>query len=142
MKKKKLSQKKPLKYKSKYEETFGNNLTKQGLEFKYEKKSIEYVVKHKYKLDFDVEDGILLIETKGYFKAADRNKHLEIKKQYPNLDIRFLFMHDNRIHKNSLTRYSDWCKKHGFKYAISPLGIIPKEWIKELQQQKEKSKNA
>jgi len=118
------------KYKSKFEETIANTLTKQGIGFTYEKKKIKYTTEHTYSLDFELENGIL-VESKGYFKASDRSKHLEMKKQNPGLDIRFLFMHDNRIHKNSDTRYSDWCIKHGFTYAISPFGIIPKEWLNE-----------
>lgn len=132
--KKKTTPKKPTKYKSKFEETFGKNLEKQGLTFTYEKVKIKYVTEHTYSLDFSIENGILLVETKGYFKAADRNKHLEIKKQHPSIDIRFIFMNDAKIHKNSSTRYSDWCTRHGFKYAISPMGICPADWVAEIKQ--------
>lgn len=133
MNKKTRTPKKP-KYKSKFEQTFGKNLENQGIAFDYEKFKVKYVTEHTYSLDFSIENGILLVETKGYFKAADRTKHLEIKKQHPNIDIRFIFMADSKIHKNSPTRYSDWCTRHGFKYAISPLGLCPKEWIDEIKQ--------
>lgn len=133
MNKKTRTPKKP-KYKSKFEELFGNTLERQGISFDYEKVKLKYVTEHTYNLDFSLENGILLIETKGYFKAQDRNKHLQIKKQNPDVDIRFVFMNDGKIHKNSPTRYSDWCERHGFKYTISPMGLIPKEWVEELKQ--------
>jgi hypothetical protein len=53
--------------------------------------------------------------------------------QNPDLDIRFLFMRDNKISKNSKTRYSDWCKKRGIKYAVSEHGHIPDEWLAEAR---------
>ncbi len=57
----------------------------------------------------------------------DRTKHLLIKQQHPDKDIRFLFKVDNKINKASETRYSDWCEKHGFLYAF---GEVPEEWLK------------
>ena len=118
MKQPKAAKSKKPKYKSRFEEVFGSSLTRQNIPFNYESKKVKYVKEHTYNLDFDIDDSCLLIETKGYFKASDRAKHLDIKKQHPHLDIRFIFMHDNKIHKMSNTRYSDWCKKHGFKYRF------------------------
>lgn len=70
----------------------------------------------------------LIIETKGRFVTADRQKHLLIKKQHPDLDIRFLFQNSRaRISKTSKTTYADWCRKHGFIYADK---VIPEEWLK------------
>lgn len=46
-------------------------------------------------------DNGILIEIKGYFTATDRKKHLLVKEQNPELDIRFVFGNSkNRIHKN------------------------------------------
>jgi hypothetical protein len=78
-------------------------------------------------LDFELPNGII-IEVKGWFKPADRTKHLSIKKQHPDLDIRFLFDNANkRLSKTSRTTYAQWCQKHGFKYAEK---TIPKEWTR------------
>ncbi len=120
------------KYKSRFEEVFGSALGRLGISFEYEKKKIKYLKEHTYILDFELENSIL-IETKGYFKASDRTKHLDVKKQNPDLDIRFVFMADNRLHKLRKTKYSDWCIKHGFKYCISKEGFIPKEWLDEIK---------
>ncbi len=50
---------------------------------------------------------------------------LRVKKQYPHLDIRFVFMSDSKISTGG--RCSDWCKKHGFPYHI---GVdIPDDWL-------------
>jgi hypothetical protein len=70
-----------------------------------------------------------MIETKGYFTAADRAKHLAIKKQMPKIEIRFVFMNaKNKLNKNSSTTYADWCDRHGFKWAE---GSVPDSWLME-----------
>lgn len=70
----------------------------------------------------------LIIETKGRFVTADRLKHIEIKKQRPDLDIRFVFSNSRqRISKTSRTTYASWCEKHGFLYADKE---IPASWLK------------
>lgn len=98
--------------------------------FKYEEHKIKYQKKvSTYTPDILLENGIF-IEVKGYFDAEDRAKHLLIKEQHPDLDIRFLFQTSSKkIHKSSSTTYSTWCDKHGFKYAERE---IPLEWLREL----------
>lgn len=81
-----------------------------------------------YTPDFILPNGII-VETKGRFVTADRQKHLLIKAQHPELDIRFVFSNSrSRISKLSATTYGMWCDKNGFKYADK---LIPKEWLKE-----------
>lgn len=83
---------------------------------------------HTYTPDFILPNGII-IEAKGLFETADRKKHLLIKKQYPHLDIRFVFQNPkNTLYKGSKTTYADWCKKYGYKYATK---LIPAEWFNE-----------
>jgi len=72
-----------------------------------------------------LENGVI-IETKGRFTAADRRKMDAIKEHHPDLDIKMLFMRNNKIHKRSETYYSDWCVAHGYDWAIKH----PKEeWL-------------
>lgn len=105
------------------------NLKNQGIDGEYEQHIIEYVkpeTKHKYHPDFKLPNGIF-VETKGRFLADDRKKHILIKKQHPELDIRFLFQNSKtKISKGSKTTYADWCIKHGFQYADK---IIPEDWL-------------
>lgn len=83
---------------------------------------------HEYTPDFRLPNGIF-IETKGRFVLEDRKKHVLIKQQHPELDIRFVFQNSkNKIRKGSPTTYADWCKKHGFLYADK---TIPQEWLDE-----------
>ena len=105
-------------------------LTLRRVKFKYEKTRIPYSVaevRH-YTPDFQLPNGIY-VETKGRFIPSDRKKHLLVKKQHPELDIRFVFSNPKaKIRKGSKTSYADWCNKHGFMYAQE---YIPVEWIKE-----------
>jgi len=100
-----------------------------GITYEYEETRVEYQKPvSKYLVDFELHNGIL-IETKGRFKPADRTKHLLIKQQHPELDIRFVFSNSqNTLSKKSSTTYADWCDKHGFKWADKQ---IPRSWIDE-----------
>ena len=107
-----------------------------GFKWGYEVKKIKFIQPEKHRTylpDFLIETANgkrFFVETKGRFMVQDRQKHLWIKEQSPDLDIRFLFGRDDRISKGSKTRYSTWCIKHGFKFAISK-NEIPEEWLNE-----------
>lgn len=117
-------------YKSGLEENIATDLGKQGIVNCYEILKIEWedLMYRKYTPDFILPNHII-IESKGLFTAADRRKHLEVKRQHPSLDIRFVFTNSKRkLSKKSKTTYAMWCEKNGFKYADVD---IPQEWIKE-----------
>ena len=121
------------KYRSKLEESVAKHLSFTGVPFKYENQKLAYKVEEvrKYTPDFDLGNGILL-EVKGYFRAADRKKLLLIKAQHPDVDLRLVFQQaNNRIHKSSKTTYADWCKKYGFTYSDG--GRVPHHWLKPLR---------
>lgn len=83
---------------------------------------------HSYTPDFILPNGII-VETKGIFESSDRQKHLLIKKQYPHLEIRFVFTNpQNKLYKGSKTTYAMWCTKNGYKFAKS---YIPDEWLRD-----------
>ncbi len=107
-----------------------------GCEFGYESEKIDYLKpakKAKYNPDFVLRkrDGSpMYLETKGRFLTADRQKHILIRDQHPELDIRFVFQNARqKISKTSNTTYAKWCEDKGFKF--SDKGIIPKEWLEE-----------
>ena len=67
------------------------------------------------------------IEVKGWYRPEDRAKMKAVKQCNPELDIRMAFGSNNKLNKNTDTRYGDWCDKHGFPWCV---GEIPKEWLK------------
>ena len=93
-------------YRSGLEEKVSDSLRAFGIEPHYEEKYLEYIVpasKHKYTPDFVLPNGIL-IETKGVWDSEDRKKHILIKAQHPELDIRFVFSRSKTpIYKGSKT---------------------------------------
>ena len=103
------------------------------MNFSYETRVIKYVKPERtsrYTPDFNLDNGII-IETKGRFLTADRQKQLLVKQQHPDLDIRFIFSRSaQRISKKSKTTYAMWCEKNGFRYADV---TIPHAWIIEAQ---------
>lgn len=116
-------------YRSGLEVGLAEALTHIGINGEYEQHKIKYTkpaTNHTYTPDFRLPNGIF-IETKGRFVAEDRKKHILIKDQHPELDIRFVFQNSkNKIRKGSNTTYADWCEKYGFKYADK---TIPETWL-------------
>jgi len=116
-------------YRSGLEENISAELAQHGINGEYELHKVKYIkpaTEHTYTPDFRLPNGIF-VETKGRFVTEDRKKHVLIKKQHPELDIRFVFQNSkNKIRKGSPTTYADWCKKHGFIYADKN---IPQEWL-------------
>ena len=93
---------------------------------------------HTYTCDFCIKTSKgenLFIETKGYFKPQDRAKHVLVRKQHPEADIRIIFTQDGKV--SVKTRYSQWCEKNNIKYHIvTPSNlkegnIIPQGWLEE-----------
>jgi hypothetical protein len=116
-------------FKSGLEEIVSNQIAGNGIDVKYESEKLIYTIpatQHTYTPDFILPNGII-IETKGRFVIADRKKHILIKEQHPELDIRFIFTNSrNKLNKSSKTTYADWCNKNGFIYADK---LIPQDWF-------------
>ena len=117
-----------LPYRSKFEVRVAADLGKRKVDFQYEKVSFDYVPKiRNYTPDFYLPESKIYIETKGRLTTNDRVKHLLIKDQYPDLDIRFVFVNaDNKISRTSKTTYANWCDRHKFLWAES---LVPMEWL-------------
>jgi len=105
------------------------DLDDKGYTYEYETFKIKYQRKiSSYTPDFRLPNGII-IEGKGLFCSSDRSKHLLVKDQHPELDIRFVFSNSkSKLYKGSKNTYGDWCTKHGFKYSDK---LVPIEWLKE-----------
>ncbi len=117
-------------YRSGLEIKVKDYLKEHKVKFKYEAIKIEWedLMYRTYTPDFILPNG-LIIEVKGLFTAGDRRKHLAIKKQHPNLDIRFVFESSKRkLSKGAKSTYATWCEKNKFLYADR---IVPEDWLKE-----------
>ena len=121
-------------FRSGLEDKIAKQITEAGLKVEYETDRVEYEVpkrKAKYTPDFKLpkQGGFFYVETKGIWDTADRQKHLLIKEQQPDLDIRFVFSNANsKLYKGSKTTYASYCDKQGFMYAHK---TIPEEWLTE-----------
>jgi len=117
-------------YRSGLEQDTAKFLKKRRIGFTYEEMKIKWIdpkIKT-YTPDFVLDNGII-IETKGRFISPDRAKHLAVRDQYPELDIRFVFTNSkSKLYKGSKTTYGMWCNKYDFKYADR---YIPEAWLKE-----------
>ncbi len=116
-------------YRSQFEANFARNLRERKIASLYEQDTIQYIPKPRtYTPDFYIKEGDFYVETKGRFFATDRTKHLLIKEQHPDIDIRFVFLNaKNKLDKRSRTTYAQWCEKNGFLYSEKRM---PEEWMK------------
>lgn len=115
-------------FRSQFEANFHRDLRERKIKAEYEPDRIQFIPKARhYTPDFYIEERDFYVETKGYFVSADRTKHLLIKEQHPDLDIRFVFLNaNNRLSKKSQTTYAQWCDRYGFKYSDRRL---PEQWM-------------
>ena len=127
------------------EDTVHAQLTKKKILFEYEPsdKKIVYIIPestHKYTPDFVLTTAsgkTIYVETKGIWDSEDRKKHLLIRQQHPEKDIRFVFTRSKaRIRKGSKTTYACICNGKGrgvFKNVVWQYAdkLVPKEWLGE-----------
>lgn len=137
-----------LPFRSKFEEKVAQYLEDRGVNYGYELYEYEYEAplrKNKawcadcggttlvrtgwYTPDFFLPNGII-VEAKGRFTAENRRKMLAVREAHPNETFVLLFQRNNRIHKRSETRYSDWCESNNFDYSI---GVPKDEWLYETK---------
>ncbi len=122
-------------FRSGLEDRNAKHMDKLGVKYDFEKFHINYVVPARdarYTPDFILSNGII-VETKGIWEVDDRKKHLLIREQYPDLDIRLVFSNSNsKIYKGSPTSYADFCTKHGIQFADK---LVPRDWLKEARKE-------
>lgn len=136
-------------FRSLAEMRFHDQLWHLGLAFTYEddRSKMRYTVPAKSKLylpDFYLpkKDGtMMLIDFKGEWDAADREKFLLLRQQHPDADLRLVFLSDPRtswIGKRGGTSYADLCtlgKGTGkWKEIEIPFAFktIPPAWADEV----------
>ena len=122
-------------FRSGLEDTTALQITSKGAKLLYETSKIKYTIPesdHVYTPDFILPNGII-VETKGRFMIEDRKKHLLIRAQHPEKDIRFVFTRSaTKLYKGARTTYADWCVKYNFKFADKK---IPDSWFNEQQKE-------
>ena len=117
-------------YRSQFELSLARSLTEKNIPFEYEQQKLTYIPDPKtYTPDFYLPDTNIYVEAKGELSKPDRVKMILIKKQHPELDIRFVFMNArNKIYRGSKTTYADWCLRHGFQWSEKN---IPSDWLRK-----------
>ena len=121
-------------YRSGLEDKLSKQIKTAGHEVQYETDKISYQVpprQAKYTPDFRLpkDGGFFYVEAKGIWDVKDRQKHLLIQEQYPEIDIRFVFSNsNNKLYKGSKSTYASFCDKHRLQWAHK---TIPDEWLHE-----------
>lgn len=118
-------------FRSGLEDRIGRQIEAHAQPVVYEMFKLPYLVpekRHFYTPDFMLANGIL-VEAKGIFDSTDRAKHLFVKAQFPELDIRFVFTRSAApINPGSSTTLAMWCAKYGYRFSDKQ---IPPEWFLE-----------
>ena len=114
-------------YRSKFERKLAASLDLAEIPFSYEPMNLPYIRKSAYVPDFFLTEGQFFIEAKGYFSPQDRGKHLLVKQQHPEVEIRLVFQNAHQtLSKTSSTTYANWCDTHGFLWSHK---VIPQNWL-------------
>lgn len=113
-------------YKSGFERTLAANLSGRRIKFRYESKQVPYVLERTYNPDFEMVDYGFFIEAKGLLDRDSKAKMVAVKRQHPDLDIRFVFMNADKKIPGSKQTHGEWATKNGFVWAN---GEIPEEWF-------------
>lgn len=115
-------------FRSSFERSVDLQLRSSGVAYKYEDTKIPYILECTYNPDFHLLKSNIYIETKGRLLPAERRKHLQVRAQNPEYDIRFVFMYPHKKMQGSKITHASWADRNGFKWADS---CIPEEWLNE-----------
>lgn len=118
-------------YRSGLETRNAKRLDDGGYDYEYEAFKVPFMEpakKRTYLPDFILPNGIV-IDTKGRWVTADRQKFKMLVEQHPAIDFRMVFSNPNtKIGKTSKTTYGMYAAALGLPFAKE---FIPKEWIEE-----------
>ena len=114
-------------FKSGFERTVAANLTMRKVKFTYEELSLPYTLNGNYHPDFVLKDSGIIVEVKGFLDKDSKRKMIAVKKQHPDLDIRFLFASADKKVPGTKQSHGQWAKKNGFEFAEVE---IPDSWLK------------
>lgn len=112
-------------FRSGFERTLDVQLKQSGIVYEYESLKIPYTIAGNYNPDWTLENGIIL-EAKGVLDRQSKQKMVAVKRQHPELDIRFVFMDSDKRIPGGKQTHGEWAKRHGFPFAS---GRIPDEWL-------------
>lgn len=111
-----------------FERTVDMQLRSSGVAYKNEDTKIPYILECNYNPDFHLLKSNIYIETKGRLLPEERRKHLAVRQQNPEIDLRFVFMYPDKEMQGTNTTHAAWAAKNGFKWADRK---IPEEWLNE-----------
>lgn len=132
-------------YRSGAEKKFAEDLETRGIKFEYEKEKWPYLskvrggqcgdcgAKHVYKNryyvpDFYIVDFDFYVEIKGRLTSKDRSKYKDVVLHNNERDLRFIILANNKLAKQSSTRYGDWMEAEGLVYSIGR--TLPESWAR------------
>jgi len=128
-------------FRSRFEREISEALTKAEVMHEYETEKLYYRlpdsnIEHVYTPDFSFPESSIVIEVKGWpFKKKERNKYRLVKKQNPEIDLRFIFQDAAlRIYGKTGPTFGEWARKYGFKWSSRN---IPDSWITEILEHQE-----
>lgn len=112
--------------KSGFERSIVANLKSRKVDFSYEELTLPYVLNGEYHPDFLLKKTGIVVEAKGLLDRDSKRKMIAIRKQYPDLDIRFLFMDAKKKVPGTKQTHAQWADRNGFPWAE---GVVPEEWL-------------
>jgi hypothetical protein len=113
-------------FKSGFERNLDTQLKAAGVVYDYENHRIPYILSYNYIPDFYIPSTNIYVEAKGFLRSTDQIKMRAVKRQHPELDIRFVFMEAEKKVPRTKSTHAQWAERHGFLWAEMR---IPEEWL-------------
>jgi hypothetical protein len=117
--------------KSGFERTLATFFKSNKIRAEYEVCEIPYVLERNYRPDFFLRDYGFYIEAKGLLDREAKAKMLAVKKQHPDLDIRFVFYDADKRIPGTKQTHGEWATKNGFIWSSKE---VPFEWLQKKVQ--------
>jgi len=122
-------------FRSQFEERIATDLVSRGIRFRYERERdkltwIKPATHHVYTPDYVLllpGNRQIYVEAKGRLTGEDMAKMIFIARQYPGLDIRWLFANARTSAGRQKKNAGEWATKHGFTWAEK---VVPDEWLR------------
>jgi hypothetical protein len=85
--------------------------------------------------DFVLPNGIV-IEAKGYFRLENKKKYRQVKKWFPELDLRIVFQEPTGIKAGE---NGAWCRKYRIPFASCR---IPEAWFTDMGKRTQRERDS
>lgn len=104
---------------------------KKCFDWDYETETLDYTIHSTYTPDFVITQPNghkVYVEAKGRLDPDSKRKMVAVRKNHPDIDIRFLFSRNQKLYRGAKMTYTEWVERNNFNgWHVGR--EIPLEWL-------------